>query len=267
MNQIDKLLSKTGDVALRRRARYILENLDLKNGLNIVDLGCGDGFYLYLISNLGLNLNLTGVDPDKNALQSAKKHLSKSINLKVGEIEKLPFKTSSVDRIVVSEVLEHLENPTLAVKEVYRVLKPGGIACFSVPHKNYPFFWDPVNWLLERTFKIHIKTGFWAGFWFNHLRLYSEENLKKDLKDGGFKKIKIKKLTHYCLPFNHYLINIVARILAKKKNSSIEKTFSKYQSKNEEGNNLFSLVFLLDKSNDTWDNDGSAVSLVAIVKK
>ena len=55
----------------------------------------------------------------------------------VGDIHDLPFADNSVDAIICSSVLEHVENPIRAVEEIYRVLKPGGYAYFYAPFIFY----------------------------------------------------------------------------------------------------------------------------------
>ncbi|MAF36676.1 hypothetical protein CL622_06185 [archaeon] len=56
----------------------------------------------------------------------------------IGDIHDLPLETNSVDAVVCKAVLEHVEQPWLAVKEIHRVLKPGGKALFYVPFL-YPY--------------------------------------------------------------------------------------------------------------------------------
>lgn len=266
---LTNLLSKTGDVALKRRAKWIIERLNSKKGDKILDVGCGDSFYLYLLSSLNLEVDLTGIDFDARALVSARKNLKdKKVTLiKSDLMKKIPFVDESFDKVLACEVIEHLPDDIKGLKEVYRVLKPGGKIVISVPHQNYPFLWDPINWLLERLIGKHIKNGFWAGIWHQHLRLYTPLQLASILKETGFKKIDMKLMTHYCLPFNHYLINLGARILADKQFSSLlKKEFSKFgSSKNKQVSkiNLLKIFFLFDKLNDSWDGRGSAVSLVA----
>ena len=48
---LNKLLSNVGDMSLKRRANKIIDGLDLKPEDKIVDVGCGDGFFLYLLSH------------------------------------------------------------------------------------------------------------------------------------------------------------------------------------------------------------------------
>lgn len=270
------LFDKVGDIALRRRAAWLIQSLDLKNGDKILDVGCGDGFYLYLLGQIDATFELTGVDTNLRALNSAEANLKgKRVGLIQADVLKLPFPKASFNKIIASEVLEHVNDDTLALRELHRVLKKGGILALSVPNKNYPFFWDPINWTLDHLFGIHIKSGFWAGIWNQHLRLYTENNLQTLLTKGGFKTATIAKLTHYCLPFNHYIINIVAIILANKKMPTIlKKLFSKYEenyqtrlkrsSLQRNKFSLFTPIFFFDQLNDGWNKKGSAVSLVAV---
>ncbi len=217
LNYIDKklakLLANTGDMALKRRARRIIEELNPGDGDKILDVGCGDGYYLHLLSNLGLKLKLTGIDSDPNALKSAKKNLRhKKVRLiEVDLMKKLPFPSNYFDKAVMSEVAEHLPDDIRGLREVFRVLKPGGILCLSVPNANYPFLWDPVNWTLEHLFGTHIKSGFWAGIWNQHIRLYKPLQIQKVAEKAGFKILGLESLTFWCLPFNHNLVHLVAR--------------------------------------------------------
>ena len=270
---LDIFLENTADIALRRRAKWLVKELKPKNGERILDLGCGDGFYLYLLSRLDLKLILHGLDYDQNALNSAKKNLVlNKVKLTHADLMKqLPFPDEFFDGIVMSEVMEHLPDDIKCMKEVRRILKKNGRLVLSVPHINYPFFWDPVNWVLQRSLKIHIKKGFWAGIWNQHLRLYSIENLNFVLKKSGFKNIKIQKLTHYCLPFNHHLINLGARILTNKNmalilSNKISK-FAKTEGDQTKGFNPFWIIFKIDNLNNRWNGEGDAVSLVGVCEK
>jgi len=82
INRLEILLKNTGDMALKRRARNIVEELKLRNGDRILDVGCGDGYYLHLLSNLGLNLKLFGTDYDEVGLNNARNNLNKNIQAK-----------------------------------------------------------------------------------------------------------------------------------------------------------------------------------------
>lgn len=225
-----QLLENVGDMALKRRARRMLEELELKKGDKILDAGCGDGFYLHLLSSLG-NYAITGIDFDKAALQSAKKNLKgiKNISILHGSVLELPFKSKSFDKVIMTEVAEHLPDDLKGLQEIYRVLKPGGILVLTVPNHNYPFLWDPVNKILEKTTQKHIRSGFWAGIWNQHIRLYYPEEITKLIKKAGFKVKLVENVTHYSLPFNHHLLNLGARMLAEGKvNAQVAQDISKF---------------------------------------
>ncbi len=217
-NNLDYSLKSVGDMALKRRARKIIEGLDLNDGDKILEVGCGNGYYLSLLNRLGKNPKLVGVDIDRSALEDAEKRIAdKSIKLIFSFAEKLPFKNSSFDKIVMSEVIEHVADEKPVLREVYRVLKQGGILTLTTCCIDYPFFWDPVNWILQRLFKTHIKSGFWAGIWNQHTRLYKKEQFEQLMKNAGFRIEQSESLTNWCLPFNHYIVNFIAKLFYSNK--------------------------------------------------
>src|SRR5579872_1928458 len=230
MNNLDNLLVNVGDMALKRRARRMVEELQLKDGDAILDAGCGDGFYLHLLSKLG-EYKITGLDFDKRALESAKKNLKGIRRVKImhGSVMDLPFTANTFNKVVLTEVAEHLPDDMKGLKEIYRVLKPGGVLVLTVPNHNYPFLWDPVNKTLEKITGRHIKAGFWAGIWNQHIRLYYPKEIIKKVEKAGFKIKVVENVTHYCLPFNHNLLNFGARMLASGNLSpQVSKNISKF---------------------------------------
>lgn len=271
LNELDGLLENTGDMALKRRTKWIIANLDLKTGDKILDVGCGDGFYLHILSNLNKKARLTGTDFDVRALGSARKNLQgRNIRLVAGDLmKKLPFASNSFNKIIMSEVTEHLPDDVRGLKEVYRVLKPGGLACVTVPHANYPFLWDPVNWVLEHLFDTHFKSGFWAGIWNQHERLYEKDQIGKVIEKAGFDIKEQRFVTWWCLPFNHYLINIGARILAKGGRVGLSEGSNKFVSNDRRSlipDIYFSVTNIVDRLNDLVPIR-SGVSVVTSARK
>lgn len=272
-DRVEKLLANTGDMALKRRAKMIIEGTDPKGGDRILDVGCGDGYYLYLLSNLGLKLNLAGADFDSNALASARKNLGrKNIKLYQADLmKKLPFKSNTFDKIVMSEVTEHLPDDVRGLKEVKRVLKRGGTLVLTVPNHNYPLLWDPVNWILEHFAGTHIESGFWSGLWNQHLRLYKPEEIENVVKKAGFKIEKIEATTWWCLPFNHNLLNFAAVTLHS---GGFSKDVSRSINKFESASNrsllidfVFGLVNVFDGINDLYKPENVGVGVYVSAKK
>ena len=273
--KLEKLLSNTGDMALKRRARRIIEEIDPQPKDRILEVGCGDGFYFHLLSNLGIkNISLTGCDVDNNALKSAKRNLKgKKIKLLYADLmKKLPFKSQSFNKIIMSEVAEHLQDDVKGLKEAKRVLKKGGILVVTVPNANYPFFWDPVNWTLEHLFLTHIKEGFWAGIWNQHLRLYKPEEIEKAVKKAGFKVEKVESMTFWCLPFNHNLMHYAAKKLYgggldEKTSKSISKFETKRKSSKLSIKFAFDAVNTTDKLNDILSFNNWGVGVIVLGSK
>ena len=135
--KLQKILSKTGDLNFKRRVITMLDYLDIQPGDNILDMGCGEGFYSMVLDNL-YNCKITAVDFDPEILALAHKWLDgrSNVTLEQGDITKLRFPDSSFDKIVCTEVLEHIDDDKTAIKELYRVLKPGGVIAITVPNKN-----------------------------------------------------------------------------------------------------------------------------------
>lgn len=268
--RLKQLLENTGDTALKRRALRVIEELNPRDGEKILDVGCGDGYYLYLLSNLGLKLQIVGVDNDPKALDSAKKNLkSKRISLVNADLmEKLPFKSDSFDKAVMSEVSEHLTDDVKGLKQVKRVLRKDGVLILTVPNYNFPFLWDPVNWILQNFFNTHIKSGFWAGIWNQHERLYKPKQIQKVIEKSGFKINKLEKLTFWSLPFSHYIINLGARFMASGGKSSL--TFGANKFKKTGKRSLIPQIYFLtagvvDRLNDlTRCNTGISIFVKAL---
>ncbi len=97
----------------------------------VLDLGCGSGRHTAYLSKNGLRT----VALDISIVQLERVKQGERV---CGDANCLPFKTASFDSVLCSELLEHLEKPELCISEVHRILKEGGIACFTTPCLNIP---------------------------------------------------------------------------------------------------------------------------------
>lgn len=215
---LDDVLNCEIDPAFKRRARIIIENLRLKNGDYILEVGCGRGYYADIFRQFFPDCKYFGVDINRGYLKVASNLVrSRNVNFVYGTATNLLFKNKSFDAVICTEVLEHLQDDKKALAEIYRVLKPGGIVLATVPNKNYPFFWDPLNWVLERAFSWHIPSNIWwlAGIWADHVRLYTEDELTGKVQSAGFTIQKVWRSIHFCLPFSHFLLYGVGKNLVE----------------------------------------------------
>ena len=106
--------------------------LDLNNK-ELLDAGCGTGWTSLKASERGATVTSMDVGPDLLE-QVKKKCKTKCV---VGSVLNLPFKDNTFDIVVSTEVIEHVTDPYLAIREMYRVLKPGGVLALTTPNR----FW------------------------------------------------------------------------------------------------------------------------------
>jgi len=265
--KIESILCTEPDPSFARRAKIIFENLDLKGRKEVLEVGCGRGFYLKTLKTVWPDLVITGVDVNQNYLDVARGYLGDlGVGLIRGDATDLPFTDNSFDRIIATEVLEHIPDDQKVVSEMYRVLKPGGIAMVTVPNKNYPFCWDPLNWILERVFSWHIPSNIWwlAGLWADHVRLYEDKDLKDKLKKVGFKIEKVWYSTHYCFPFSHFFLYGIGKNLVEQ---GFLKSFNRFKGKQKQSLINKFLLYPIRKI-DSLNKDGSGnISCVNLVVK
>jgi excisionase family DNA binding protein len=150
----------------------------LEQPMTVLDLGAGDGF---LSMSIAKKVNkVVAIDVSKGMLQELEKKASqqglKNIETLVTVGMEIPLEDSSMDLVCASMVLHHMEEPEFAVKEIFRIAKPGAVIFIAdfIEHK------DQV--LLE---KMH---DLWAGFKTNELMEW--------VKQSGFKNIHLEKLLY-----------------------------------------------------------------------
>lgn len=283
-DKLDKILSKTGDLNFRRRILTMLEYLDIKDSDHILDMGCGEGFYTMIFSEL-YECKVTAADYDDHILDMARKWIKESNRVKIvkADICNLDFPDNTFNKIVCTEVLEHIDDDEKAVQELYRVLKPGGVLAATVPNKNYPFVWDPLNKVREGLGLGHFdpKNGLWGGIWaYDHKRLYLPEDFRLLFESHKFKVEEIKVLTHYGVPFNHLVLYIGKQAYTTLPvPDSVKLSMEKFswneepkQNKKTIVGNLIDIAFKFFKFVDSFNDrefslDTSTMAVAAKVKK
>lgn len=139
----------------------ILHNLHLQPLPHILDIGCGTGFTMSLLSRFG---DVSGVDKSASAIDFCRKRGFSQIKKTDGNI--LPFRNNSFDLITCLDVMEHVKNDKNMLTEVKRVLKPKGYFIIFVP--AFSFLWS----------KLDIRS--------KHYRRYELYSFKKLLETSGF---------------------------------------------------------------------------------
>lgn len=146
----------------------------------MLDLGCGEGRHIFGVMEKFPDLKCIGLDPHIESLDKAfegLKFLESISNTKTnflsGSAYSLPFSDDSFDLVVCSEVLEHLHDYKDAIKEINRVLKPGGQFLASVPAE----FPEKICWLLSEAYQNQ------PG---GHLRIFKKNELIKEIAEHNF---------------------------------------------------------------------------------
>ena len=177
-----------------RRFSEILKVIKPVDGL-VLDIGCHGGtFTNVILSKIGTK-KIYGIDISYSAIEYAKKKIPDG-HFKVADAVNLPFKNNFFDTVLCLEVLEHVDDPSKVVDEIYRVLKKDGYVIILVPTDNRLF---KIVWFLW--------TFYYPVWKHAHVQSFTGKTLERVIKESG---LEIK----YVKTFN---INMLKLIVAEKK--------------------------------------------------
>ena len=125
---------------LRTRQRFALELVEaaLPAGARILDAGCGPGEMSSLLMARGYDV--WGIDVAETMIEHARRVTGRPDRFQPGDIEQLPFPDGMFDGVVCLGVIEYLDSDSAAVRELRRVLKPGGTLVVSTPNAVCPLY-------------------------------------------------------------------------------------------------------------------------------
>jgi SAM-dependent methyltransferase len=155
--------------------------LDLRPGMRVLDLGCGEGRHAFEAYRRGADV--VAVDWGRSEVETTKRWLGaiadageapEGARFEVvrGDLLHLPFPDASVDRVMASEVLEHIPDDVTAMAEIARVLKPGGRVAVTVPRYGP----ERICWALSDEY--HANEG-------GHIRIYRRDVVRTRLASVG----------------------------------------------------------------------------------
>lgn len=175
-----------------KRCRAVAKRLKRRKG-RILDIGCATGEFLHFMRRYG-NWELYGVEPDVEAAEYARNVLG--LDVFTGTLLEVRYPDAFFDAVTMWNVLEHLHQPLLTLKEVARIIKPLGLLVISIPNPD--------------SIEARIFGRYWAGFDApRHLFIYHLSTLKKALDLAGFEVREIRSFTgrHHVLALSvsHWL--------------------------------------------------------------
>lgn len=129
-------------------AREFLSWLSMPPAKQWLDIGCGTGALSQIILEAALPSKVKGVDPSEGYIAFARDQVvDDRVSFTVGDAQALPFESAQFDAVVSGLVLNFLPHPDLAVNEMLRVVRPGGIVAAYVwdnadQMQLMRYFWD-----------------------------------------------------------------------------------------------------------------------------
>ena len=157
------------------------DRLDLRPGMTVLDLGCGEGRHAFEALRRGAKV--VAVDWGVPEVETTKRWLGAiaeageapagaRYEVVRGDLTALPVPDASVDRVMASEVLEHIPDDATAFAEIARVLRPGGRVAVTVPRYGP----ERICWALSDAY--HANEG-------GHIRIYTAGALRTRLAAAG----------------------------------------------------------------------------------
>jgi len=146
----------------RRIIRAELDRLPLPAGARVLDAGCGSGRTLEDLRKYG---QVSGIELSPDAAEQARRR-GEQFEVQIGRVEELPWEDGTFDLITCLDVLEHVEDDVVGMRELRRVCKPGGWLLLTVP--AYPALWslhDEVNHHHRRYTRATLRAAARAGGW------------------------------------------------------------------------------------------------------
>ena len=199
----------------RNRYTFVKKNLATlsEKGLfeNALNLGTGEGDYDPMIAAFCKRLTACDINEQDVKFAQSLNNEFKNIHYKVENALALTFPDASFDALVSVEVLEHVGQPALMIKEVSRVLKPKGVAVITFPSLDFPITYDPINRIAAWFGKIRlIGQGAYA---FGHDYVVSPRDFRQWAADNQLEIIAEQNMSGYLIGlFEMYWTGIIQSI-------------------------------------------------------
>lgn len=154
----------------------------VRPGARLLDVGCGRGAVATLLSDRFDEVH--GVDTDEQALAVAAER-----GVAVAQVdldrEPLPFEDGSFDAVVSLDVIEHVLDPAVFVRELARVLRPGGNVYLATPNVRFAGYLRAL--VLEGRFPLTSSDP--RGWQGGHIHFFTNDDLETLLRESGFHEV------------------------------------------------------------------------------
>lgn len=151
-----------------------------------LNLGTGEGDYDRMLA--GFATDMVGCDVNEEDIRYAAELNKDVTNLRyeTNNALAMTYPTGHFDLVVSSEVIEHVGDPATMVREIARVLAPGGWAVLTFPSREFPFSYDPINriWHWVRSKDSNERIIAQGAYAFGHEYLIGSADFKKWCADA-----------------------------------------------------------------------------------
>ena len=214
------ILSHLEKRALAEATEALLALAEENDDARLLDCGCASG---QLTAQLGMRVGtsrLYGIDIRERNAQEAQ---DRDVDALVADLNAgIPFEDASFDLVHASQVLEHVLQTDVFIKDMYRVLKPGGCAILSVPNlasaHNILFLllgWQP--WTADVSFEAYVGNPLFSRHLtesrsrhLGHVRLFTYRALRQLIEHHGFRVERLVGSGFY--PFPDWISRTVSKI-------------------------------------------------------
>ena len=155
------------------------ERLSVHAGQRLLDLGCGRGRHTFEALRRGASVVASDLDPgvlkevrDMAGAMQLAGETDATCECVPGDATRLPFSDAAFDRVIASEVFEHIPDDETGYAEVARVTRPGGLVAVTVP-RAWP---ERICWALSNDY--HANAG-------GHVRIYKRQEVEAKLESAG----------------------------------------------------------------------------------
>lgn len=161
------------------------DTLGLRAGDLLLDLGCGYGRHAYEAFRRGARVVACDMsEPELGQVRALFRAMTEAgetpptgmADCVAGDATRLPYPDDSFDRIIASEVMEHIPDDVGALNELFRVLKPGGTLAVTIP----AWFPEKVCWAISDEYYAPKSEG-------GHVRIYTEREMRRKMRGAGLR--------------------------------------------------------------------------------
>ena len=169
----------------------------------LLEIGCGAGNFLVRAADRGFDV--TGLEYSRYAAERARQNLGGRGHVLVGEVTSLADQSNAYDVCVLCDVIEHVRRPDEFVREILRLLRPGGVLLVVTPSLDS---WS-ARFLGSR----------WMEYKAEHLYYFTRATIVRQLRDAGYAKVTlrsgVKKLSldYVAAHFDKYPVSGITPLL------------------------------------------------------